>query len=286
MKFESFNLRSFRSLSLVYCLLLFLPAVAETSSAITVDLKLDTADFVVGERLRAVVDVMNVSPERIDVGRANSPDRFLIEVFRAGDRSQLEPSNSRPFVAAFTLNPNEGQKLETFLSDRFALATPNHYLVRPVLVHGGLRYEGRMRAFDVVPGIKVTSALQMFANREGLRREFELVCWRRAGADHLFLTARDAGASDRRWHTVDLGQLMKVTKPTVSVMPGGEVIVIQRTDPDNFIRSEFWSVPEALEFHRRELIQDPETAGSNRVRELYKDSGGIKPKVNPWWKFW
>ena len=44
--------------------------------------------------------------------------------------------------------------------------------------------------------------------------------------------------------------------------------------------------PDELEFHRRELVQDPETAGTNRVRELYKESGGIAPKTNPWWKFW
>ena len=32
-------------------------------------------------------------------------------------------------------------------------------------------------------------------------------------------------------------------------------------------------------------LGDPETAGTARVREMYKDSG-VKPKTNPWWKFW
>ena len=273
--------------SILVAVALLAPGVlSAVTSEITVDLKMDSADSVVGERLRAVVDIMNVSPDRIDVGRPNSPDRFLLEVFRASDRSQIEPSNARPFVSPFTLNPNEGQKLETYLTDRFGLATPNHYLVRPVLVHDGVRYEGRLRAFDVVPGMQVATALQMFSNKDGLRRNFTLVSWSRAGRDHLFVTAQDAGTSDRRWHTVDLGQYMKVTKPTISLMPDGKIVIIHRIDPDNFIRSEFWSVPNAIEFHRRELIQDPETAGSNRVRELYKDSGGIKPKSNPWWKFW
>jgi hypothetical protein len=80
--------------------------------------------------------------------------------------------------------------------------------------------------------------------------------------------------------------MMKITKPTISVMPTGEVIILHRFDPDHLLRSEFWSVPDALEFNRRELLLDPETAGSRRVREIYEESGGIAPKENPWWKFW
>ena len=132
----------------------------------------------------------------------------------------------------------------------------------------------------------VQSATQLFSNHEGLRREFSLVTWSRKGYEHLFLIANDQGSSERRWNTTDLGMLMKTTKPTVSVIPTGEVVVLHRFDPDNFVRSEFWSVPDGLEFHRRELVQDPETAGTNRVRELYEQSGGITPKENPWWKFW
>jgi hypothetical protein len=51
------------------------------------------------------------------------------------------------------------------------------------------------------------------------------------------------------------------------------------------VRSEFWSLPDAIEFRKRESVSDPETAGTARVRELYKESN-VKPKINPWWKFW
>jgi hypothetical protein len=263
-----------------------LTLVAATPSEITVDLKLKNGDYVSGEQIVGVVNVVNVSPETVVVGRSEASDRFFVEVFRAGDRSQMERSGQRPFVAPFFLKPNEGQKLETRLGDHYGLRTPGRYLARPVLVHGGVRYEGQMRAFDVVPGMKMTQALQMFANRDGLRRELTLVSWSRGGREHLFLTARDMGASERRWLTVDLGEMMKITKPTISVMPTGEVIILHRFDPDHLLRSEFWSVPDALEFNRRELLLDPETAGSRRVREIYEESGGIAPKENPWWKFW
>jgi len=261
------------------------------TSEISVDLKLDHLDFVVGERVRGIVDVVNVSPGTISVGYRDSQDRLLIEVFRATDRSQLESISDRRFVAEFTVRSCEGQKLETFLGDHYGLRNPNHYLARPVLVHNGMRYEGKMRAFDIVPGMRIGGALQIFANRDGMQRAFDLVTWNREGEPHLFLFAHDMDSSGnrlggRKWLTTDLGPMMKITQPTISVMPDGIVVVLHRVDPDNFIRSEFWSVSDDIVFNRRELIQDPETAGTARVREMYKESGGITPKENPWWKFW
>ena len=261
-------------------------AVLAAASEITVDLKLDFIDFVVGENIGAVVNIVNISPDSISAGYGDSKERFFIEVFRSKDMSQLQRISNGPFVAPFLIKPNEGQKLATRLGDLYDLRKPGRYLARPVLVHRNTRYEGQMRAFDIVPGMRMSSALQMFSNHDGLRREFELVTWNRGGTSHLFLTAKDAGTSSRAWQTIDLGDMMKVTRPTISVMPSGEVVVLHRLDPDNFMRSEFWSVPAGIEFNRRELVQDPETASSQRVREIYQESGGIKPKKNPWWKFW
>ena len=255
------------------------------TSEIRVDLKLDGSDFVAGERIRGVVDIANSSPDRVSVGYSNSKDRFFVEVYRASDRSQLTRLGSRPFVARFRVDSSEGQRLETFLGDHYALREPSRYLAKPVLVHEGVRYEGAIRAFDVVEGIRITGAMQMFANRKGLQRNFSLVYWSRNRTEHLFLKAVDAGISTKKWETRDLGPMLRIGAPTVSVLPGGEVVVLHRLNQDQFVRSEFWSLPDALEFRMRETVQDPETAGTARVRELYKE-GGVKAKPNPWWKFW
>ncbi len=255
-------------------------------SEITVNLKLDNVDYVSGERVRGVVDVVNLSPGLVRVGGGESSDRLFVEVFKASDRSQLDKSEDRPFVAPFEILSNEGQKLETFLGDHYALRATGRFLARPVLVHDGVRFEGQLRAFDIVPGMRIGGAVQMFSNHDGLRREFNLVYWNRQGCDHLFLSAHDSGEEEHMWQTMDLGPLMKITKPIVSVKGDGTVIVIHRIDPDNFVRSEFWSVPAGIDCVRREILQDPETAGSARIRELYKESGGVKPADRPWWKFW
>ena len=253
---------------------------------ISVDLKFDNIDYVAGERIRAVVDVANSSPESVSVGYPSSKDMLFVEVFHSGSMVQLEKIGKGAFVSRFSLESNEGQKLATYLGDHYPLRTVGKYLAKPVLLHGGIRYEGQLRAFSVVPGMKVGSALQMFKNVEGLRREFELLSWSRKNTEHLFLAAHDEGPVSRKWTTTDLGPLMRFRKPSLSVLPTGEVIVIHCWDRDRFRRSEFWSLPDALELNKGEFVRDPETAGSERVKELYKESGGVKPVARPWWKFW
>ena len=259
-------------------------AQAETSE-IMVDLKLDNFDFVSGERIRGVVNIANPSPEKVSVGYSNSKDSFFVEVFRASSMQQLTKISTHAFVSKFRIDSGEGQKLEVFLGDHYGLKEPSRYLAKPVLVHNGIRYEGTIRAFDVVDGVRLGGAMQMFANRNELRRDFDLVYWSRRNSEHLFLRVKDVGGSDRIWETRDLGPILRIDKPSISVMPKGEVVVLHRLNQDQFVRSEFWSLPNDLEFRLRETVQDPETAGTARVRELYKE-GGIKAKVNPWWKFW
>ena len=266
-------------------LLLAAAAAAAPASEIHVDLRLADGDFVSGERVRCVVDVANASPDRIEVGAAASPDRFFVEVFRASDGAEIGRLGSRPFAEPFRLTSGEGRTFELFLGDHFPLREPSRYRARPVLVHGGVRYEGAPRAFDVVEGMKVVSAMQMFSNRPGLRRVFDAVYWSRGHAEHLFLRARDEGASSRVWETRDLGPILRIEKPTLGILPGGEVIVLHRLNRDQFVRTEFWSLPGALEFRGRAAVGDPETAGTARVREMYRQRG-VKPKTNPWWKFW
>lgn len=260
------------------------------ASEIKVSLSLANSDYVAGERVRGVIDVLNASPHKVSVGYANSEDRLIVEVFRANDRSQLEKISKGDFTAQFVIHPNEGQKLEVILGNHFGLREERRYLVRPVLIHRGMRYEGETRSFRVVGGMKVASALQLFRNREGLRRNFELVKWNRGGSEHIFLTAYDEvpGERDLRyWQSTDLGSFLRVTKPTISIKPTGEVSVLHRLDPENFVNSEFWSVPQGIELVKREKLQDPDVAGQNRIRELYStEQDSIKPPVHHWWEFW
>ena len=143
-----------------------------------------------------------------------------------------------------------------------------------------------MRSFDMVPGMPISSAVQMFKNNEGHSRQFDLVHWSRQGTEHLFVMAHDTGGRGRRWITTDVGPMMRITKPTISILPSGEVIVFHRNGADSFVRSEFWSMTDNLVLRSRRMVRDPETAGQQKVQEMYRRQGGVKPVDRPWWKFW
>lgn len=270
--------------------LAFALAVSTTFAAqseIRVDLQLDSTNYLLGERIRGVVDIANFSPYKIEIGKGK-PDRFFIEVYRQRDMYLMDTYSSRVFIADCTLENGEGQKLETFIGDHYALRNESRYIARPVLVHRGMRYEGVFRAFDLMPGVKIKSATQIFSGdgKDGLSREFSLFYWTRSGQEHLFMQAKDSGLSNKIWATRDLGPILRINDPTISILPTGEVVILHRLNPDQFVRTEFWSLPKTLTFRSRIAVQDPETAGTNRVRELYRGSGGVEAKKNPWYKFW
>lgn len=290
-EFETNPKREKREMKTMFGLLLGLLGAgvcvaAPLPSEITVQLRLDQQEFVIGERTRAVVDIANASPDIIDVRKPESPDKVILELYRANDRHQYEKGSTKPFVAPFALLSGEGQKLETFLSDYFPLNETTRYLARAVLVHAGTRYESALKSFKVVPGLRLGGALQMFEGHDGLRREFELAHWGRDRVEHLFLKVKDTGTASRSWQTTDLGSFLRITRPKISVMPSGEVIVLHRLTQDAFVRTVFWSLPGAFEFHENEKMHDPDSAGAARVKELYQEAGGVEPVRKAWWKFW
>lgn len=270
----------------ILAVFLVVGARAAAPSEITVKLKMNYTEYVAGERIRAIVDVANASADFIDVGSKGSDDKLFLELFRQSDMKRFEKLSRHPFVAPFTLHSSEGQKLEVCFGDHFQMTEETRYLARAVLVHQGMRFESSMRMFLVVPGLKCGSALQMFKNRPGVKREFEMVHWGRNQMEHLFLKARDTGSANRRWTTADLGVVIRVTPPKLSVLPTGEVITLHRATQDAFIRTVFWSLPDAFEFQEHEQMIDPDVAGAERVKELYRESGGVEPVKKAWWKFW
>lgn len=254
-------------------------------SEITVGLALAERTFVSGEPVRGVIEVRNMSQDTIKVDGVMYDDRLFVEVFRANGMDELPRTGDLPFVSRFKVGKNEGQSLETVVSDHFALPD-GRYLVRPVLVHSRTRYEGEYRIFEVVPGVVVSRAMQMFANRDGLSRQFEVARTQRRGGEHFFLKARDDGPGGRVWQSTDLGDCLKFSTPAISIKESGEVVVIHRVDRDNYMRTEFWSLPSALEYRGREMLKNPDTAGQDSVQEMYRKSGGVKAAPRPWWKFW
>ncbi len=269
-------------------LALFAPA-ATVPTEISVSLKMDAGVYIMGERVRCEVSVENSSADSIDVGSRGSADSLIIELFRASDRDQYEKVSKSAFTAPFLLHSGEGQRLESFIGDHYQMKDESRYLARAVLVHGGYRYESTFKSFDVVPGMKLASAMQLFAGRPGWERHFEVVFASRAQSEHAFLKIYDKanGRIANIWPTIDLGTILRVSPPKISIMPNGEVVVLHRATQDNYVRTVFWSLPGAFEFQEHEAMLDPDVAGAARVRSLYMESGEVEAvRKKKWWKFW
>ena len=282
MKRQTFILLAIAIASTISCRL----AAAEKLTELTVKLTLQKGDYIAGERIKGIVDVANASPDPIDARGPDAPDHLILELYRASDRYQFEKTSDKPYTEPFALLSGEGQLMDVFFAEHFPITESTRYFARAVLIHKRIRYESALKSFNVVPGLKCGGAVQIFSNKDGLRREFELVHWGRDQVEHLFLKATDAGISTRSWTTTDLGPYLSITRPKVSVLPSGEVVTLHRTTQDAFIRTEFWSLPDVFEFNAHELMLDPDVAGAARVKELYKESGGVEPVKKAWWKFW
>ncbi len=91
-------------------ILLALPLLATQTFAvaapteIAVKLIPDRREYIVGERIRAVVDVANSSADSIDVGKPGSADILRLELYRASDMASRDRVGSKPFVAPFLLH--------------------------------------------------------------------------------------------------------------------------------------------------------------------------------------
>ena len=258
------------------------------TAAVNVVLRMTNSEYLMGERVRAEVEIRNGSTSPIIVGARDSTDFVLLELFRNDAKHSIERFSEASVTSPFVLKSGEAQTFEVFFDRNFRFEKEGRYLGRVVVVHDGLRYEGTLRAFSLVPGIRLSGALQMFSNRPGLRREFELLYWNRRRHEHLFLRATDRSESGavRVWVTSDLGTLIRVTPPKISIRDGGEVTVLHRATQDEFIRSDFWSLPDAFEFQEHARMVDPDVAGSERVKSLYEESSGVEPVKKAWWKFW
>ncbi len=261
-------------------------ALAARAQQFDVKLTLAYSAFVVGEPVVVQVDLLNATRERIEVGGPGSASVLLVEMTRGGAINELSPYRSDPVVAPFTLKPGESAQRRFALDKWFSLEQEGKYMARVVLVHRGMRYESVKKSFDVVPGMSLGGGVQMFVNRDQLKRQFKLVFWHRNQEDRLFLRIED-DPGGRIWDSIDLGTLMRATPPKLDISPEGEVTVIHRATQDAFLRTLLWSLPEAVEVVERNSLVDPEISASQRVNALYGEGADERKEAKkPWWKFW
>ena len=269
-------------------LLLAAVAVAQEMSVV---LTPSQRQYVVGEAIEARFEIINVTHDVLSVATNGAPDLLIVEASfgaNAATREALVPFNAEPYCGAFNLNPGKRLVRTAELDKWFPMLKEGKYFVKAVLVHNGIRYESRVKSFDIVGGIRVGEGLQMFSQHKNLKRTLRLVYWNRNQMERLFLRIWDE-PGHRIWDTIDLGMLLRTTDPRLDISPEGEVTVVHRATQDSFLRTLIWSMPEAIDVMERNPMIDPEISATERAKALYNDSAAESKEgrdSKPWWHLW
>lgn len=273
--------------NLIALLIAFL-SFSAVAQEMSVQMKPQWRQFVVGEPVSVNLELINITRSRLFQTATNSNCSLFIELSKGSSSSNwIKPFNNELVFGAFNVNPGKRIKRTAELDKFYPLLDEGKYLVRAVLVYEGMRYESRLSSFDVVSGIKVQDGIQMFSNRKHLKRTFKLVYWTRNQTEHLFLRIQD-DPGRKVWDTVDLGMVLRTESPKLDISPEGEVTVLHRATQDAFLRVVIWSLPDNLEIVERNQLLDPAISASQRAKSLYTEMVEDKKdeRERPWWKFW
>jgi len=270
-------------------LIIAVTAVASQAFAQRVEVSLTLAYtvFITGEPVLIQAEVTNLMRDALEIGD-DAPAKFLIEVYKENRNEELPHDMGKPFIKPVTLAP--GNKLTHRMeADKwFDVADNGKYLIRAVLAHNGVRYESTMKSFDIVPGIPLKEGVQMFAHKQNFQRNFKLVHWTRGQYQtrRLFLRIEDTPGG-QIWDTIDLGDFSRAEEPRLDIAPTGEVTTVHRANPDNFLRTVIWSLPDSVEIAERDVLLDPDVSSATRMRNHYGDlPDQTEQKKSSWWKLW
>jgi hypothetical protein len=256
---------------------------------IEVSLKLATGVYIVGEPIKAELQVENRLTGDFCTRAPLGEDRLLLEVSNS-PHDQLTPLQDDPNIEPLTLIGGDTWKGMAAIEQRFPLRTPGRYFVVLVAIQNDRRYTSVRRSFDVVPGLELKSALQLFAKGDVRSRRFALVYWAREQQEILFLRMEDDPAT-RTWETIRLGPLLRTSDPRIDIAPDGTVTVMHRATQDAYLKTIIRSQPGSVEVTSQEQLLDPAASVRQHMQPFQKmaverqQEANREKKGSWWWPF-
>jgi hypothetical protein len=217
-----------------------------------------------------------------------SDDRLLVEVSNA-PYELLTPLKGDSGVEPITLIGGDTWEGTVAIDKLFPLRTAGRYYATLVATQEDRRYSSQRRAFDVVPGLELKSALQLFANSKVRHRRFALVYWAREQQEILFLRMEDEPA-ERGWETIRLGPLLRTSEPRMDIAPDGTVTVMHRATQDAYLKTTVKSQPDSVEVVGQEQLLDPASSVSKHMQPfqqmaIERDQEAKRKQKSGWWPF-
>jgi len=249
-------------------------------------LKLDVGTFVVGEAIQTSLTLANRSTGDFSTRPPLGDDRLFVEVLDS-QREPVSPLKADGSVGDVTLIAGDTWTGSVKIDSFFPLRTPGRYFATLVAIQDDRRYTSPRKAFDVVPGLEIKSALQLFP-KAGIRgRRFSLVYLAREQREILFLRMEDDQAG-KGWETVRLGGLLRISEPRIDISPDGTVTVLHRATQDAYLKTAIRSQPEQIEVLSQEQLLDPAASMRQHMEPFQKmaiERHQENKKSSRWWPF-
>ncbi|MFZ4395972.1 MAG: hypothetical protein ACOYOU_10150 [Kiritimatiellia bacterium] len=250
---------------------------------------LNQSVYLVGEAIRADVCIVNHATTPFMVGSGINRQNGLF--FQITDRRHDTLTLSQPgasMISNLLLPGGETHRAAFELDEWYPLGKTGSYIATAMVRRDDRRYESVSRAFDIVPGLEIKTAIQLFADLPDSQRKLSLVYFVRRQAEYIFLRITDT-PGDRVWSTLELGRLLRTTPPTIEVASDGLVIIVHRATQDVYLRTQVKSTVRGVELLGQEQILDRRAAEHAPVEQMPMADESQKPapssKSSWWWPF-
>lgn len=248
--------------TVLFTLLLFVgisPLFAnKIEEGIIVSLETKNREFLDGENLATGIRIVN---------RGNTP--FIVDTYgkfkensvkiyvRNASGNLLFPKQDPKNLKRIMIMPGDKQDFFVNLNEIFGNIPQGKYTVHALLTNGDAKTSSALVNFEIVKGIEI---LRLKNLREGLvSNEFfnySLMYWVRDGGEQLFLRI-DNLRTGQLYDFVQLGNLVRVAKPSIRFLPQNVVEIIHQNSRDNFIKTRISIGGDSVVLLNRDTVLNP-----------------------------
>ncbi len=200
------------------------------------------------EKVLAFIEVTNQGSEAFLI-RADDPDvnsRLLFEAEHGLHRAPQRRTDE-PLINACLILPGESQELMAEVTQVYDLSTMGGYDIWAAIDWNGVRYFSNREHIDVVSGLPISETVRSVPGVPGSQRRYKLRYLTRESRERLFLVVEDFRTA-LNYGVFELGTLMRVHSPRITIGPEGNVRVVHQSAPGVFTTSVLTSLDDGVRF--------------------------------------
>lgn len=227
---------------------LLLALTVSVPADVRLHLELEQSSCLQFEGVLGVVTVRNDTDSPLLIGDASRPGRVALEfdVTREGD-DIVPKGRPTPIVDNVIIKPDETRRLAVDVSRWYNMNRMGRYIVRAVLRKGHRMTHSQRQMIDIVRGLEIASKTRRVPGYADLSRTYSLRYWKRGRHEYVFLVVNEE-PSGLNYGVFQLGRIIRVSKPALSVDRKGKVEIRHQCGPDCYIRTVFKSKRDGVHF--------------------------------------